>query len=96
MHGNCGSDRRRCNFDRGASRLRREDVSCKAQRDENLSSTQIKGETIMDNTQVVHPKAVSRAEWLVARKELLERENELTRLRDELKWLSWLQIKPAR
>jgi predicted dithiol-disulfide oxidoreductase (DUF899 family) len=32
----------------------------------------------------VNPKVVSEAEWLVARKDLLTREKELTRLRDEV------------
>jgi len=35
-------------------------------------------------TDLKHPKAVSHAEWLAARKELLIKEKEFTRLRDEL------------
>jgi predicted dithiol-disulfide oxidoreductase (DUF899 family) len=43
-----------------------------------------------------HPRIVSEAEWLVARKDLLTREKELTRLRDEMSWhrreLPWVKI----
>ena len=35
-------------------------------------------------TQVEHPKVVSHADWLAARKEFLAKEKEFTRLRDEL------------
>jgi predicted dithiol-disulfide oxidoreductase (DUF899 family) len=35
-------------------------------------------------TEVMHPKVVSQAEWLAARKEFLKKEKEFTRLRDEL------------
>jgi predicted dithiol-disulfide oxidoreductase (DUF899 family) len=45
----------------------------------------------------VNPKVVSEAEWLVARKDLLTREKELTRLRDEVsrhrRELPWAKIK---
>jgi len=41
-------------------------------------------------------KIVSKAEWLVARKDLLRREKELTRLRDEIsrhrRELPWLKV----
>ena len=44
----------------------------------------------------VNPKVVSEAEWLVARKDLLTREKELTRLRDEVsrhrRELPWVKI----
>src|SRR3989440_12432703 len=36
------------------------------------------------NKSEVNPRVVSKAEWLVARKDLLTREKELTRLRDEV------------
>src|SRR5438034_11556636 len=43
-----------------------------------------------------NPKVVSKAEWLVARKDLLTREKELTRLRDEVsrhrRELPWVKI----
>jgi len=46
--------------------------------------------------QVNHPRIVSEAEWLVARKDLLTREKELTRLRDEVsrhrRELPWVKI----
>src|SRR5438552_3576836 len=47
---------------------------------------QRKGETIMATatTKVELPRVVSQAEWLAARKELLGKEKEFTRLRDEL------------
>ncbi len=35
-------------------------------------------------TELEHPKVVSQAEWLAARKDFLEKEKEFTRLRDEL------------
>jgi predicted dithiol-disulfide oxidoreductase (DUF899 family) len=45
----------------------------------------------------VNPKVVSEAEWLVARKDLLTREKELTRLRDDVsrhrRELPWARIK---
>jgi predicted dithiol-disulfide oxidoreductase (DUF899 family) len=49
-----------------------------------------------DNSNVNHSKAVSKAEWLIARKDLLTREKELTRLRDEVsrhrRELPWAKI----
>ena len=43
-----------------------------------------------------NPKVVSEAEWLVARKDLLTREKELTRLRDEVsrhrRELPWVKV----
>src|SRR5438270_4846084 len=46
--------------------------------------------------QMNYPRIVSEAEWLVARKDLLTRERELTRLRDELtrhrRELPWVKI----
>jgi len=38
----------------------------------------------IEANQLKHPRIVSEAEWLVARKDLLTREKELTRLRDEV------------
>jgi predicted dithiol-disulfide oxidoreductase (DUF899 family) len=50
----------------------------------------------MSNSQIGHPKVVSQAEWLAARKELLKREKELTRLHDELsqqrRELPWVKV----
>jgi predicted dithiol-disulfide oxidoreductase (DUF899 family) len=44
----------------------------------------------------MNPKVVSEAEWLVARKDLLTREKELTRLRDEVsrhrRELPWVKV----
>jgi predicted dithiol-disulfide oxidoreductase (DUF899 family) len=49
-----------------------------------------------DRSEVNPAKAVSEAEWLVARKDLLTREKELTRLRDEVsrhrRELPWVKI----
>src|SRR5688500_12402410 len=46
-----------------------------------------------------HPKIVTRDEWLVARKELLAKEKELTRLRDQLaaerRALPWVKIEKS-
>src|SRR5213594_409635 len=48
------------------------------------------------NKSEANPKVVSQAEWLVARKDLLTREKELTRLRDEVsrhrRELPWVKI----
>jgi predicted dithiol-disulfide oxidoreductase (DUF899 family) len=50
----------------------------------------------MNKTQIEHPKVVSRAEWLTARKELLKKEKELTRQKDALsaerRELPWVRI----
>ncbi len=35
-------------------------------------------------SKIEHPKVVSQTEWLAARKELLAKEKEFTRLRDDL------------
>jgi predicted dithiol-disulfide oxidoreductase (DUF899 family) len=43
-----------------------------------------KGETIMPNTTIAHPKVVSREEWLTERKVLLAEEKELTKHRDRV------------
>src|SRR6266566_957971 len=47
-------------------------------------------------TQMNHPKIVSETEWLVARKDLLTREKELTRFRDEVsrhrRELPWVKV----
>jgi predicted dithiol-disulfide oxidoreductase (DUF899 family) len=49
-----------------------------------------------ETKQLNHPPIVSEAEWLVARKDLLGREKELTRLRDEVsrhrRELPWVRI----
>ena len=48
------------------------------------------------DTNEANPKVVSEAEWLVARKDLLTREKELTRLRDEVsrhrRELPWVKV----
>jgi predicted dithiol-disulfide oxidoreductase (DUF899 family) len=49
------------------------------------------------NTRLIeHPKVVSRAEWLTARKELLVKEKQLTRQRDEIdrqrRALPWVKV----
>jgi predicted dithiol-disulfide oxidoreductase (DUF899 family) len=50
----------------------------------------------MNNTLTNPPKVISRAEWLNARKELLNREKDLTRLRDEIdrqrRALPWVRV----
>ena len=58
----------------------------------------MKTETMEQQTSVseTNPKIVSEAQWLVARKDLLTREKELTRLRDEVsqhrRELPWVRI----
>src|SRR5579862_9763853 len=55
----------------------------------------MKGESIMSN-QMQHPRVVSEAEWLTARKELLAKEKELTRQRDAVsaqrRELPWVKV----
>src|ERR1700720_2247547 len=54
----------------------------------------MRGEPIM--RQIEHPKVVSRAEWIAARKELLKKEKELTRRKDALsrerRELPWVRV----
>jgi predicted dithiol-disulfide oxidoreductase (DUF899 family) len=49
-----------------------------------------------EDSSEIDPKVVSRAEWLVARRDLLTREKELTRLRDEVsrhrRELPWVKV----
>src|SRR5437899_9056245 len=53
-------------------------------------------ETKTDNSEVNPSKVVSEAEWIVARKDLLTREKDLTRLRDEVsrhrRELPWVKV----
>jgi predicted dithiol-disulfide oxidoreductase (DUF899 family) len=48
------------------------------------------------NSQIEHPKIVSRDEWLAARKELLAKEKQLTHQRDavsaERRALPWVKV----
>jgi predicted dithiol-disulfide oxidoreductase (DUF899 family) len=50
----------------------------------------------MSKSTIEHPRVVSPAEWLAARKELLSKEKELTRLRDKLsqqrRELPWVKV----
>ena len=50
----------------------------------------------MTQSQREHPKVVSQAEWLAARKQFLKKEKELTRLRDEVsrqrRELPWVKV----
>ena len=50
----------------------------------------------MQNTSPLHPGVVSQEDWLIARKQLLKREKELTRLRDEVdaarRGLPWAKV----
>src|ERR1700719_2156546 len=56
----------------------------------------MKGEMIMSTKQIEHPKVVSQAEWITARKELLKKEKELTRQKDavsaERRQLPWVRV----
>jgi predicted dithiol-disulfide oxidoreductase (DUF899 family) len=53
-------------------------------------------ESVMSNSTVERPRVVTRAEWLVARKELLAQEKQLTRKRDEIsqqrRSLPWVKV----
>lgn len=53
----------------------------------------------MNTNLIEHPKAVSRAEWLAARKELLVKEKQLTRQRDEIdrqrRALPWVKVEKS-
>src|SRR5215469_18789910 len=55
-----------------------------------------KGETVMSTTTLENHKVVSSAEWVAARKKLLAKEKELTRLRDniarERRQLPWFKV----
>ena len=53
-----------------------------SQSEELFSDNPNKGECIMITTNISLPTVATRAEWLVARRELLAREKELTRRRD--------------
>src|SRR5271163_1020821 len=54
-------------------------------------------ETTVENSRMDHPNIVSHAEWIAARTELLNKEKEFTRLRDELsrqrRELPWEKVK---
>jgi predicted dithiol-disulfide oxidoreductase (DUF899 family) len=56
----------------------------------------IKGETIMASSKTISPKVVSQDQWLAARKQLLKKEKEFTKLRDELsherRELPWAKV----
>lgn len=56
----------------------------------------MKLQEIETKTETNHPRVVSETEWLVARKDLLTREKEFTRLRDELtrhrRDLPWVKV----
>jgi predicted dithiol-disulfide oxidoreductase (DUF899 family) len=53
----------------------------------------------MNTNLIEHPKTVSRAEWLAARKELLVKEKQLTRQRDEIdqqrRALPWVKVEKS-
>lgn len=96
MHCNGGLGGRWSDLDERASRARREEGSREERREENPATTQIKGEVIMTESTIEHPKIVLRDEWLAARKQHLDKEKELTRLRDELsqqrRELPWVKV----
>src|SRR6266481_5749494 len=56
----------------------------------------MKGESIMNKSQIEHPKVVGRAEWLEARRELLKKEKDLMRQKDavsaERRMLPWVKV----
>src|SRR6202049_2150393 len=56
----------------------------------------MKGESIMNKSQIERPRVVGQAEWLQARKELLKKEKELMRQKDavsaERRRLPWVRV----
>jgi len=63
---------------------------------QKLIPTTSKGEAVMSTTTLENHKVVSSAEWIAARKKLLAKEKELTRLRDaiakERQQLPWVKV----
>jgi predicted dithiol-disulfide oxidoreductase (DUF899 family) len=61
--------------------------------------TDSKGESSMATRAIEHPKVVAPTEWLAARKELLKKEKEFSRLRDQLseqrRELPWEKVEKA-
>jgi predicted dithiol-disulfide oxidoreductase (DUF899 family) len=87
-------DRQR-NLDRRIGSDRYQQVSREAYRESEW--TEHKGrERMMNNRQIEHPRVVSQAEWLTARKELLKKEKELTRQKDAIsaqrRELPWVRV----
>ncbi len=68
-------------------------------RNERKKRTDGKGASNMSTSTVENPKIVSREEWLVARKKLLEREKQLTHERDavaaERRRLPWVKVEKS-
>jgi predicted dithiol-disulfide oxidoreductase (DUF899 family) len=87
MHRNYRSDGRCGDVHRRLDGASRKTASFKIQFPQDfIENTKPKGEVIMATatSKQENPKIVPPAEWLAARKELLKKEKEFTRLRDEL------------
>src|SRR5580698_1563637 len=86
MHRRRSVDRRGSCVDRRGDGRRRKTVPGKTCERNFVSAIKTKGEVIMATatSKLGSPKVVSQTEWLAARKELLVKEKEFTRLRDEL------------
>jgi predicted dithiol-disulfide oxidoreductase (DUF899 family) len=102
MHGSNGFDGRRGGIYRRVDGAGRK-TSSSGRPDEDYFTrrTESKGEVIMATatSKMETPKVVSPAEWLAARKELLKKEKEFTRLRDQLsqqrRELPWEKVEKA-
>jgi predicted dithiol-disulfide oxidoreductase (DUF899 family) len=96
MSYNPGPDSDWSYFNRQPDSARREEVLCAGAAQGQSPTTQIKGGFVMTKSTIEHPKVVSQAEWLAARKKLLAKEKEFTRLRDQMsaerRKLPWVKV----
>src|SRR5437016_9859525 len=96
MHHFHNADGRWRDLDGRRDCARREEASCARAAQGQSPTTQIKGGFIMTKSTIKHQKVVSEAEWLKARRKLLAKEKEFTRLRDkmtaQIRALPWRKI----
>ena len=96
MHHYHNADGRWRDLDGWRDCARREEASCARTAQGQSPTTQIKGGFIMTKSTIKHQKVVSEAKWLKARRELLAKEKEFTRLRDkmtaQIRALPWRKI----
>src|SRR5438128_11083038 len=96
MHHFHNADGRWRDLDGRRDCARREEASCARAAQGQSPTTQIKGGFIMTKSTIKRQKVVSEAEWLKARKKLLAKEKEFTRLRDQLsaerRNLPWVKV----
>jgi predicted dithiol-disulfide oxidoreductase (DUF899 family) len=94
-----GFDRSWRNVKRRIDRVRPQQALSTEAKKQKSEETEMKLQEMQPKTELNemnHPRVVSAAEWLVARKDLLTREKQFTRLRDELsrhrRALPWVKI----